>query len=457
MAPGATPRRTLRDEDGFALAELLIAMVILSVGLLATFGAMDAARALTTVSEAKESGTHVAQQEIERIQAMDYTQIALTSTPAPSADEHDPRIRVTASGTYAAKSGQAGEPLLVDAVHGTLASGPEHWDDGRNSGNLYRFVTWVDDPSCGLLCPGTHDLKRIAVAVTFDGPRAPRDPIILSSLTEDPQDGPTDGVTDGLLNPLEEPDTQCLEDGQWEECAGSVIGNALTYFPYDTDATGSSVRQPISGNHTLHNTIAPVSALLCNLLIVISGCPKPDLMGTTPPPGPVVETDPLPPLFNYATNLAGGILGGRLLRQDAGCTGTPSQDNSKSHMWTTPPVTSATELTGDGGMTLYSQTPAGVTGSAKICVRFYDVPASLLNLIAFPPTSLGTASYELDEWPTQPAPVSFTFDFRASNFTVPAGHRIGMRMWVDGASDTDVAAIYDHPQYPTSIQLTEAE
>src|SRR5690349_18454099 len=105
MTPPSDSTRTLRDEDGFALAELLIAMVIASVGLLATFGAMDAARALTTLSEAKEAGTHVAQQEIERIQAMDYAQVGLTSMPASSSDPHSPLHRVTA-GTYAAKAGQ---------------------------------------------------------------------------------------------------------------------------------------------------------------------------------------------------------------------------------------------------------------------------------------------------------------------------------------------------------------
>jgi hypothetical protein len=61
----------------------------------------------------------------------------------------------------------------------------------------------------------------------------------------------------------------------------------------------------------------------------------------------------------------------------------------------------------------------------------------------------------MSSWPQQPTPVSFSFDFRATDVTVPSGHRIGVRVWVDSSSQADVAAIYDHPQYPTSIQLTE--
>jgi len=394
------------------------------------------------------------EQEIERIFEAVPDKIALTSTPTSAATDTDPRSRV--SGTnFSAKTGSP-EPMVVDATNGGLAAGPEDWNDGRTSGKLWRFVTWVDDPSCGILCPGTHDLKRITVAITFTGKGAPRKPLFLSSLMEDPQDGPLDGVTDGLLNPLNEPDTQCLQNGTWSQCAGSVVGNALTFFPYDTDATVSSVRQAITGNHGLHNTVAALSGALCNLLIIVSGCPKPDLMGDTPPPGPAAGA-PMPALFNYAQDVTASIAGGRLLKRDTTCSGTPSQDNTKSEFWTTPPLTSNTTLSGDGGMTFYSQTNGGVQGAGKLCVRFYDVPNSLLNLIAFPATSLGTASYQLDAWPQQPAPVSFTFDFRASDVTVPAGHRIGVRVWADSSSVADLAAIYDHPQYPTSLQLTQTQ
>jgi hypothetical protein len=456
MVPRARTRKAIITEGGFALPELLIAMFITVAGVLATFGAMDAARALTTISEHKQSGTHVAEQELERLQAMSYDKVALTSMPTTAASDVDPRSRVTAGGGYAAKTGIPAEPLVVDSAGGALATGPEPWTDGRTSGQLFRFVTWVDDPKCGALCPGTHDLKRISVAVTFNGTGVPRKPIFLTSLVEDPRDGPLDGVTDGLLNPLTAPDTQCLVNGQWEECAGSVVGNALTFFPYDTDATVASVRQAIGGNHSLHATVAPINALLCNLLIVVTGCPKPDLMGTTPPPG---NADPavVPALFNYATNVAGSIAGGRVMRQDTSCTGTPSQDNTRSHLWTTPPLTSATTLSGDGGFTFYTQTVGSVPASAKLCVRFYDVPASILNLISFAPTTLGTTSYEASSWPQTPAPVSFSFDFRANDVTVPAGHRIGVRVWADSASNADIAAIYDHPSYPTSVQLTATE
>jgi hypothetical protein len=40
------------------------------------------------------------------------------------------------------------------------------WNDGvRFSGEVFRFVTWVDDPCC----TGTQDYKRISVVVTSTG------------------------------------------------------------------------------------------------------------------------------------------------------------------------------------------------------------------------------------------------------------------------------------------------
>lgn len=155
---------------------------------------------------------------------------------------------------------------------------------------------------------------------------------MLSSLVQDPESGPLEGVADGVSNVLEAPETQCLEDGQWVGCAGSALGNASSWFPYDTPA-GAGTRQPIAGDHPLHSTVAVAPGLLCNAVLTL-GCPKPDLLGTTPAPAP----DALPELFDYSTDLGGDYAGGRRLQRDVGCGSTPSADNAKSHMWvTTPP------------------------------------------------------------------------------------------------------------------------
>ena len=51
------PDNVVTGESGFALPELMIAMLITTVGVLATFGAMGAAGALTTVSERKQAAS----------------------------------------------------------------------------------------------------------------------------------------------------------------------------------------------------------------------------------------------------------------------------------------------------------------------------------------------------------------------------------------------------------------
>ena len=75
----------------------------------------------------------------------------------------------------------------------------------------------------------------------------------------------------------------------------------------------------------------------------------------------------------------------------------------------------------------------------------------MLNLLSLPPTEIGRASYSLRSWPTQPTRVSF--QFRTSNYTIPAGARIGVRIWVADSSGRDIAVIYDHPPYPAHVQL----
>jgi len=39
--------------------------------------------------------------------------------------------------------------------------------------------------------------------------------------------------------------------------------------------------------------------------------------------------------------------------------------------------------------------------------------------------------------------------------TIPSTHRIGVRFWVSSASGADIAVVYDHPAYPTQVQLNE--
>ncbi|MCW2966385.1 MAG: hypothetical protein JWM71_157, partial [Solirubrobacteraceae bacterium] len=128
-------------------------------------------------------------------------------------------------------------------------------------------------------------------------------------------------------------------------------------------------------------------------------------------------------------------------------------DNTKGEQWATPPLSAPMVLTGSGGMTLNSQTAAGVTAGVTLCLGLYDA-ASITNLIATPPVRVGVVAYTVAQWPTAPTPVSFSFDFlTGSTYAVALGHRLLARLWVAPTSGADIATIYDHPDYPSVLQL----
>lgn len=465
-----------RCETGFTMVELMIAVFITVGGLMALIGTFDVSRQLNNLSERKEAATHVAEQAMEDVLAKSYPDIGLTSAPLHQSVPSDPRFYVTdGSGanpsTYKWSQGPNAlapttDPLVVDSG-AAVDPNPTNWTDPKSgvSGKVYRFVTWVDDDKCGpdpiTLCPGSQDYKRVTIAVTVDGHGAPKKPILISSIASDPRAGPASGVVNGEQNPLADPLTQCRDaSNALVTCAASIQGVGKTWFLYDTDATASSVRQEITGDHATHRTIAPLD-LTCATLG--QGCPKPDLLGIDPPPAP----DTLPSLFNYSTDVAGTYTGGRVLKRDTTCAGTPStSDNTKGAFWTTPTLSSTTTYTGEGGLTVYTQTINGVAAHAKLCLAFYDVPGSILNLVSAPPTLIGRVSYDPATWPTTPTGASFPFNFHGTipsglrdangNVSLVSGHRIGVRAWVDSGSAADIALIYDHPSYPSSVQLNTA-
>jgi hypothetical protein len=86
------------------------------------------------------------------------------------------------------------------------------------------------------------------------------------------------------------------------------------------------------------------------------------------------------------------------------------------------------------------------------------VPGSISNLVATPPTGIGTDSYTQSTWPKTATSIGFSMDFLGSSpdYTVPAGNRLGVRIWAAASGGADIAAIYDHPLHPSFVQVNEA-
>jgi prepilin-type N-terminal cleavage/methylation domain-containing protein len=193
LPPPHGPR--LPSEDGFTLVELLIAVLVLTVGLLALIGGFDSARKLNVLSERRTSMAHRAQLEIERLEAIPYAQLGMESPPAHSAVVTNPDFYVNPSpatctsllsyGCYAwnAESIAEQEALVPTTItppvtNGVVAAAPAgrkcstqvgacEWEDGPVSGNVYDFVTWAKDANCSKT---QETYKRLTVAVTVKVP-----------------------------------------------------------------------------------------------------------------------------------------------------------------------------------------------------------------------------------------------------------------------------------------------
>ena len=83
-----------RSQAGFTTIELLLAVLIGSVGVISLIGTFDVSRRVTSYSEMKEAASHVAEQKMEELRALDYGELALNGSPAPasSSDPDDPAV-----------------------------------------------------------------------------------------------------------------------------------------------------------------------------------------------------------------------------------------------------------------------------------------------------------------------------------------------------------------------------
>jgi hypothetical protein len=216
--------RILGEEAGFTLMELISAMLVTVIGVVALISTLDSSRELIGFSERKESAVHVAQRELEKIQSLAYEDIGLDGAPAACAspcDENEPGYYVTGA-WYRWDQRPWGEQCDANGVPhlecerlvtaGQVEPAREEIVESGPTGtvrlrmHLQRFITAVDDDcvkeppnvaGCTGALPG--DYKRISVAVRvvglIEGERegilngGPGRPIILSTVVRDPAEG----------------------------------------------------------------------------------------------------------------------------------------------------------------------------------------------------------------------------------------------------------------------------
>jgi prepilin-type N-terminal cleavage/methylation domain-containing protein len=461
-------------EDGFTLIELMFALLVLLIGVFALVMGFDSSRKLSLVSERHATMAHVARREIERVQSIAYSQIALNrilsspaqSSPSHSTDSANPDYYVTTASPAALQWDRASptstETIVLDTAAGSVLP-VQDWSEGNLSGQIYDFVTWSSDPHCGHGCPASQNYKRISVAVTMAGGLQPN-PVWVSSVISDPNAAPAGGPT-GNGNPLNSPGTTCHDSGgNVAPCTYDIGGSAVSYFLHDWSATGGTPQAP-SADHATHATVGAVSGLVCNPLSTLpadtTGCPQPDVMDGSPPSG-----TPATPLYHYSSDQGiSGYPGGRVLQPSGDCTTgawNTSLSNIASNFWVSSPVTATTTFTGQGGLSMATQTVGSVNAAVIFCTALYDVPpsggvaGSLVNILGWPPLNLGAVAYAPPgNWPTSTTQTAFNFNFRGTlgNVSIAAGHRLGVRIWIKDSVSAAIAVLYDHPTYPAQLQL----
>lgn len=107
------------------------------------------------------------------------------------------------------------------------------------------------------------------------------------------------------------------------------------------------------------------------------------------------------------------------------------------------------QLDGMVTVSLFTSTLAGASGSGRLCATLVDrevtagVPADRV---------LGSAVYDLPNWPRTMRRVTFTFNLDQAD-SVPAGHRLVLTLHLREESSNDVAFLYDHPLHPSLLEV----
>ena len=306
-------------------------------------------------------------------------------------------------------------------------------------------------------------------------------PVYVTSVIADPAAAPNNGVSNGNAgNPIANPATTCSNAvGVTVTCtAGIDQGTANTYFLHDWPAGSSGSETAPSANHTTHSTVGTVTGGVCTTVpslvgtaAQVAGCPQPDLMDGNSPSGTTST-----PLYTYSTDQGtSGYSGGRVLQVGTGsgsssdCSDggwSTSLGNTQNELWVTPALGSSMTLDGNGGVSIFTQSLNGAAAIVSFCVEIYDVPPSgssgVADLLADQPVALGGAAYvpptdptSGSNWPEANTQMAFTFNFLSggSPVTVPAGDRIGLRVWAKAEASTPIAVAYDNPNYPAELQL----
>ncbi len=143
-----------RDEQGFALVEMLIAIVVINVALLAILLSLTSGVASLRRSAEVSTASAVADKQLEQFRALAYTSIYLDTTSLGATDS-----TYQGDSAYSASQvNQACSPLVAACTPSQTLTGP----DGRS----YRVDTYI----VPVTPAGGTAVKQVTVVVRRAGP-----------------------------------------------------------------------------------------------------------------------------------------------------------------------------------------------------------------------------------------------------------------------------------------------
>ncbi len=460
-------KRRLGDahgERGLTMIEVIVAALILALGALATFGVLAAATKNAQRAKASQVALDLAQEELERLRAIPYRQLGLSSLPSHADNPLSPDHRVSGA-DFALRRAPLGE-------YGPLVSNPAGFSPrseffsgnpnaGGVTGTVYRYVVWRNDDSCPEAdCPGSEDYKQIIVAVQ---------PKKLGGGERGYVEVQSGRVDPDLLTESTPP----------EGGGGGPEGNpgqpfsGQQFFLSDTPcaATGTTVRAEITEDHLLHNTLGTCASGPQTGATV--GAPDSLLLSGAPDPAP--EDELVPGLFDYSNDFylepTPDTDKGLQIRRDdtSGChyepTGTTNPE-SQVHRWVSDPLASPFSMSGKVTLEFYTRTLNDALYTGSLCVYLFArsetggaEPVATDQLLSDKSSGDPYWVYEPEGngfWPRNSwTKVRLTMEFQNAPLTIAAGDRLGVALSVDPANTPAdaIPVMYDHPNYPTRIEV----
>jgi len=174
-------RARLRAEQGFGLIELLLAMVMLNIGILAIVGAFNSGIFALNRASKVTTASALADQQMELYRALTYSAIALDSTTLSSADNTYKCDTALGASCPNSTSGEitttcSGSPLPNECLPSRTVVGA----DRKN----YRVDTYITS-----LTPTSGRALKLVTVVVRDGTKLSARPIARVASTFDQSTG----------------------------------------------------------------------------------------------------------------------------------------------------------------------------------------------------------------------------------------------------------------------------